>query len=154
MMAIADLYAKEGATDPGQVKSWQAKAQSCQGGNTAMLQQQVARFKARAAAARDPALNTVLAALPNITNPPTQAAGINSRLPAQGRSTDASGFNRSILVGLVAAAAVVTAAAMMAPNTPGNAASDSNYDAQAAMADMSRCYRVSSSGLNPNLYGC
>ncbi|HEY4339853.1 MAG TPA: tetratricopeptide repeat protein [Steroidobacteraceae bacterium] len=154
MMAIADLYAKEGATDPGQVKSWQAKAQSCQGGNTAMLQQQVARFKARAAAARDPALNTVLAALPNITNPPTQAAGINSRLPAQGRSTDASGFNRSILVGLVAAAAVVTAAAMVAPNTPGNAASDSNYDAQAAMADMSRCYRVSSSGLNPNLYGC
>ena len=119
MMAIADLYAKGNGVpaDTTQAQGWQAKAQSCQGGNIAMLQQQVAQYKARAAAARDPALYPVLAALPNIPNSPTQRAR-NSRSPAQTQSADRSGFNRSILIGLAAAAVVVVAAGLLVPNPP------------------------------------
>ena len=125
MIAIGDLYAKGSGVraDQAQAQSWHAKAQSCQGGNIATLQQQVAQYKARALAARDPALYPVLAALPNIPNSPAQAARNNSRSPAQTRNADGSGFNRSIIVGLVAAAVVVAAAALLAPNPqqPGNA---------------------------------
>ena len=47
MMAIGDLYATGSGVraDPAQAQSWHAKAQSCQGGNLAMLQQQIAQYQ-------------------------------------------------------------------------------------------------------------
>jgi len=147
MVAIADLYAKgNGVPDAAQAQSWQTKAQTCQGGSIATLQQQVAQSKARASAARDPALYTVLAALPNIPNSQAQA-----------RNGDGSVSTRKILVGLVAAAVVVAAAAILSPNSqPGNTDgySDQNGAAQRGLANQSRCSGVSSNGLNPYLYGC
>jgi len=100
MMAIGDLYAAGSCVraDQSQAQSWHTKAQSCQGGNTAMLQQQVAQYRARAAAQRDPALYPVLAALPAIPSAPTQA-----------RNADRSGFNQRILDGLIGGAVIVIA---------------------------------------------
>jgi TPR repeat protein len=155
MMAIADLYAKGKGVpaDTTQAQSWQAKSESCQDGNIAVVQQQVARYRARAAAGRDPALYPVLAALPTIPSPPAQA-GRNNSTP----TADRSGFNRRIVVGLVAAAVVVIAAGLLVPDPPaGNSndcCADQNYKAQMALQDQSRCYRVASSGLDSNLYGC
>jgi hypothetical protein len=126
MMAIGDLYAKGNGVraDQVQAQSWHAKAQSCQGGNIAMLQQQVAQYKARAVAARDPALYSVLAALPAIPNSRAQAPRNNPRSPAQARNADGSGFNRSILVGLIAGAVI---AAAMTPSS-GTENSDGSPD--------------------------
>ena len=126
MMAIGDLYAAGSGVraDQAQAQSWHTKAQSCQGGNIAMLQQQVTQYKARAAAARDPALYPVLAALPDIPNSPAQAPRNNPRAPAQARNADSSGFNKSIVEGLVAAAVIVIALDLLAPHlSPGNASS-------------------------------
>jgi TPR repeat protein len=119
MMAIGDLYAKGDSVraDQVQAQSWHAKAQSCQGGNIAMLQQQVAQYKARAVAARDPALYPVLAALPAIPNSPAQAPRNNPRSPAQARNADGSGFNQSILDGLIAGAVIVIALDLLLPST-------------------------------------
>ena len=130
MMAIGDLYAAGSGVraDQAQAQSWHAKAQSCQGGNLAMLQQQVAQYKARAAAQRDPALYPVLAALPDIANQAAQAPGNNPRAPAQARSADNSGFNKSIAEGLVAAAVIFVALRILFPDTPSGAASDRGYD--------------------------
>lgn len=158
MVAIADLYAKGNGVpvDTAQAQSWQAKAQSCQGGNIAIVQQQVAQYKARAAAARDPALDRVLAALPNIPNAPAQAAPGNSRSPAQTRSVDRSGFNQSIVTGLVVAAVAVIAAGLLIPNPPpGSDCCDTgNSQAMQGLANQGRCTRVSNSGLDPNLLDC
>ena len=67
MIAIGQMYAAGTGVraDPAQAQSWQAKAQSCQGDNVTLIQQQLAQYKARAAAARDPALYPVLAVLPD-----------------------------------------------------------------------------------------
>jgi TPR repeat protein len=127
MMAIGDLYAGNGVrADQTQAQSWHAKAQSCQGGNIAMLQQQVAQYKARAAAQRDPALYPVLAALPDIASP-AQAVG-NPRAPAQARGADNSGFNKAIADGLVAAAVIYVALRLLFPNSPSGAAGDGGND--------------------------
>jgi TPR repeat protein len=116
MMAIGDLYAMGDGVpaDQAQARNWHNKAQSCQGGNIARLQQQVAQYKARAAAARDPALYPVLAALPNIPDSTAQAAR---------KSADGSGFNRSILESVFAAAVVIIAIDLLSPS---NSALDSN----------------------------
>ncbi|NDQ58019.1 MAG: sel1 repeat family protein [Acidipila sp.] len=158
MQAIADMYTKGSGVpaDTAQAQSWQAKAQSCQGGNIAMLQQQVAKYNARAAAARDPALYPVLAARPNLPNSPAQAR--NNRSPVDARSADRSGFSRSIVAGLVAAAVVAIAAALLVPNPPpGNAndcCEDQNFNAWHGLAETNRCNRVVSNGLNPGSFGC
>ncbi|MGH9648429.1 MAG: tetratricopeptide repeat protein [Bryobacteraceae bacterium] len=128
MMAIGDLYAAGNGVraDQPQAQSWHAKAQSCQGGNIAMLQQQLTQYKARAAAARDPALYPVLAALPNISNSPA-------------RNADGSGFNRSILDGLIAGAVIVIALDALSGST---SSSNSGVDAgQATLSGMqqARC---------------
>jgi hypothetical protein len=128
MMAIGDLYAAGNGVraDQLQAQSWHAKAQSCQGGNIAMLQQQLTQYKARAAAARDPALYPVLAALPNISNSPA-------------RNADGSGFNRSILDGLIAGAVIVIALDALSGST---SSSNSGVDAgQATLSGMqqARC---------------
>jgi hypothetical protein len=133
-LAIGDLYTKGNGVraDQVQAQNWHARAQSCQGGNIAILQKQVAQFKARAAAARDPALYPVLAALPDNTRPSAQGprTSDNPRSSAQTRNPDHSGFDQSILVGLVAGA--VIAAAIIAP-TPssgtGNSDSVGPFDA-------------------------
>jgi len=119
MVAIGDLYASGSGVraDQAQAQSWHAGAQSCQGGNIAILQQQVAEYKARAAAARDPALDVVLAALPKIPNPPAQAPRNNQG--AQPQAADRSGgFDQSIRDGLAAAVAIVVAANALAPYLP------------------------------------
>jgi TPR repeat protein len=125
MMAIGDLYAAGSGVraDQAQAQSWHTRAQSCQGGNIALLQQQVAQYKARAAAARDPALYPVLAALPDM---PAQAPRNNPRAPAQARGADSSGFNRSIVDGLVAAAVIVIALNILAPNPSPGSVSNGN----------------------------
>ena len=125
MMAIGDLYSNGHGipADQAQAQSWHTKAQSCQGGNLALLQQQLTRFKAEAAAARDPALYPVLAALPDNTRPSAQArrSSDNPRSSAQTRNPDDSGFGQSILDGLVAAAVIVIALDVLAPNpSPGS----------------------------------
>lgn len=158
MMGIADLYAKGNGVpaDTTQAQSWQAKAQSCEGGNIAMLRQQVAQYRARAALARDPALYPVLAALPNVPNSPAPAARNNSRSPAQTQSADRSGFDRSILVGLAAAAVVVIAASLLVPNPPPGSANDgaTRPFSLPDTATMLRCSGIRSSGLLPGPYGC
>ena len=60
-------------------------------------------YKARATAARDPALHSLMAALPDIPNSPAQAAR------TQGRNTDRSGFNQRIVDGLIAGAVIYVA---------------------------------------------
>jgi TPR repeat protein len=135
MMAIGDLYAAGSGVraDQAQAQSWHTKAQSCQGGNIAMLQQQVTQYKARAVAARDPALYPVLAALP------TQAPRNNPRASAQARNADSSGFNQSILDGLIAGAVIAVALDALLPSTP---SSDSGVDPTKAILNgiqQSRC---------------
>jgi TPR repeat protein len=133
MMAIGDLYAAGSGVraDQAQAQSWHARAQSCQGGNIAILQQQVAEYKTRAAAARDPALDIVLAALPKIPNPPAQAPRNNPR--AQPQAADHSGgFDQSIRDGLAAAVAIVVAANALAPYLPQRKASSDSVDPTAA----------------------
>jgi hypothetical protein len=119
MMAIGDLYATGSGVraDQAQAQSWHARAQSCQGGNISLLQQQVAQYKARAAAARDPALYPVLAALRDIPSAPAQAPRNNPGSPAQARNADRSEFDQSILNGLAAAAVFVLAANALVPST-------------------------------------
>ena len=95
MMAIRDLYATGSGVraDQAQARSWHARAQSCQGENIALLQQQVAQYKAKAAAARDPALYPVLAALPDIPKSLAQAPRDSPRSPAQARSAAANALH-------------------------------------------------------------
>jgi hypothetical protein len=120
MMAIGDLYAAGNGVraDRAQAQSWHTKAQSCQGGNIAMLQQQVTQYKARATAARDPALYPVLATLPDIPNSPAQAPRNNPGAPARARNIDNSGFNQSIVDGLVAGAVIYVALDLLFGSIP------------------------------------
>lgn len=78
--------------------------------------------------------------------------------PVDGANCPTGAQSRNHSVGLVAAAVVVAAAAVLVPNPPpGNSndcCADQNYKARMALQDQSRCYRVSSSGLDSNLYGC
>ena len=117
MMAIEDLYATGSGVraDQAQAQSWHTKAQSCQGGNIAMLQQQVAQYKARAVAARDPALYPMLAAMPVLPKSAPVAVGNGNR---SGLSV-----NSKLLVGLVAGAVIAAAIIALTPSS-GNANSD------------------------------
>jgi TPR repeat protein len=134
MMAIGDLYASGSGVraDQTQAQSWHARAQSCQGGDIAILQQQVAEYKTRAAAARDPALDVVLAALRKIPNPPAQAPRNNPG--GQPQAADRSdGLDQSIRDGLAAAVAIVVAANALAPYLPQRNASSGSDDPTAAV---------------------
>jgi len=160
VMAVGDLYATGSGVraDQAQTQSWHARAQSCQGGNIAILQQQVAQYKARAAAARDPALYPVLAAPPDIPNPPAQAPRNNPRASAQARSADGSGFNQSILDGLVAAVVIVIALDLVAPHLPHGNASSVSVDPLAAVranfkADDQRILNCLAMGGTQNMFG-
>jgi TPR repeat protein len=117
MMAIGDLYATGSGVraDQTQAQSWNVKAQSCQGGNIAMLQQKVAQYKARAAAARDPALYPMLSAMPVVPKSSPVAVSNGNR---SGLSV-----NSNLLGGLVAGA-VIAAAIIALTSSSGNANSD------------------------------
>src|SRR5450432_3792118 len=151
MMAIGDLYAAGSGVraDQAQAQSWRTKAQSCQGGNIAMLQQQVTQYKAKAAAARDPALYPVLAALPDIPNSPAQASRNNPRAPAQ-RNADSSGFNQSILDGLIAGAVIVIAFDLLSGSTR---PSDSEMSATQAVLNGMQVARCTAQGLGTDFSG-
>ena len=70
MMAIGDLYAEGNGVraDQAQAQSWHAKAQSCQGGNLACLQQQVAQYQGQSCR-RARSLLAALPAIPKSTAP-------------------------------------------------------------------------------------
>jgi hypothetical protein len=127
MMAIGDLYAAGSGVraDQAQAQSWHTKAQSCQGGNIATLQQQLTQYKARAAAARDPALAPFLTALPDI---PNSAPRNNRGAPAQARNADSSGFNQSIVYGLIAGAAIYVGLVALFGSTPSSGNANSGSD--------------------------
>ena len=111
MMAIGDLYSNGHGVpaDQAQAQSWHAKAQSCQGGNLALLQQQLAQYKASAAAARDPALYPMLSAMPVIPKSAPVAAG--------NRNRSGLSVNSKLLVGLVAGAAIAAAIIALTPSS-------------------------------------
>ena len=115
MMQIGELYSKGNGVpaDKASGQSWQAKAQSCQGGNLAMLQQQLAQFRARAAAAHEP----LFAAIPVIPNSaPVVARNGNSAVDPY-----ASKLLAGIAVGLVIAEAI----SVLFPNSLSSSGSNS-----------------------------
>lgn len=85
MMAIGDLYGDGNGVraDQTQARSWHAKSQSCRGANLATLQQQVAQFRARAAAGRDPALSGMFSAFPE-----DRRSAARDRNPRHGSASD------------------------------------------------------------------
>jgi len=144
MSAIGELYASGSGVraDPAQAQSWQSKAQSCHGGNLAAVQQEVAQYKTKAAAARDPALYTVLVALPNIPNVPAQVPG-NVPRPGQARSSIGSGeLTRTIGAGLAAALVLVLAAQILNPNPPSDIERD-HLDTVMRQLNTTRCFPMS-----------
>jgi len=109
MMQIGELYSKGNGVpaDETLAQSWLAKAQSCQDGNVALLQQQVAQFRARAAAAREPGVYPMLAAIPVIPKsaPPVARNGHRSGVSV----------NSDVLAGIATAVAVVAAITALIP---------------------------------------
>jgi len=118
MTQIGELYSKGNgvAADKTSAQSWQAKAESCQGGNVAFLQQQLAQFRARFAAAREP----MLAAIPVIqkSTPPVARNGHRSGVSG----------NSDVLASIVIAVAVVGAIAALIPDSPANVGTGSLDD--------------------------
>jgi len=110
MMEIGELYANGNGVraDRAQAESWHAKALSCQGSNLALLQEQAAQYRARAAAARDPALSPILSALPT----PPESAAAPGRSNGRGYSMDPR-----ILDGLVAGAVIAAAIIALTPSS-------------------------------------
>ncbi len=117
MMQIGELYSKGNGVpaDKASAQSWQAKAQSCQGGNLALLQQQLAQYRARVLAARNP----MLAAIPVI---PKSA-------PLVARNGHGSGVSANSKLAAIAAALVVGAAIVaLIPHSPTNLGNPSAED--------------------------
>ena len=109
MMEIGELYSngKGVPSDKTLAQSWQAKAQSCQDGNLALLQQQISQYRARSAAAREPALYPMLAAIPVIPKS-AQPVARNGHRSGDSMISDA-------LTSVAAAVAVVAAITALIP---------------------------------------
>jgi TPR repeat protein len=138
MIAIGQMYAAGTVVraDPAQAKSWQAKAQTCQDDNVTQIQQRLAQYKVRAAAARDPALYPVLEALPDAPNATAQAA----RNGSPGRGIDRSGTGLRIVEGLVVAAAIALAYDILHPDpNPPSGTQYENLDNYYRLMNQSRC---------------
>ncbi|HEV8414081.1 MAG TPA: tetratricopeptide repeat protein [Bryobacteraceae bacterium] len=107
MMEIGELYSNGNGVpaDKTLAQSWEAKAQSCQDGNLALLQQQLTQFRARAAAAREPMLDAI-PVIPK-TAPP---------VARNGRRSGVSG-DSDVLASIAAAVAVVAAITALIPPT-------------------------------------
>jgi len=105
MMEIGELYSKGNGVpaDKTLAQSWQEKAQSCQDGNLALLQQQISQYRARAVAAREP----MLAAIPVIpqSTAPVARNGHGSRASA----------DSDVLASIAVAVAVVGAITALIP---------------------------------------
>jgi uncharacterized protein len=111
MMEIGELYSNGNGVPANKTlaQSWQTKAQSCQDGNLALLQQQISQYRARAAAAREPALYPMLAAIPAIPKSAPPVA-------RNGHRSSVSG-NSDVLAGIGIAAAVVAGITALFPDT-------------------------------------
>jgi hypothetical protein len=111
MMAIGDLYSKGNSVpaDRAQAQSWQAKAESCQDGNLARLQQQISEYQARAAAAREPVALSMLGAIPVL---PKLAPR-----PSQNGQRAGFGWNSDSIGALVAAVGIVAAINVLLPGS-------------------------------------
>ena len=123
MAAIGDLYSKgEGVpADKNLAESWNAKALKCQDGNLASLQHQLAQYRARAAAAREP----LLSAMPVIPN--------SAPVVARNGHGSAVSANDKILAGVVAAVAIAFAISALTSKSEGAADnSGDNVDPMAA----------------------
>ena len=109
MMAIGELYSRGNGVpaDKAQAQSWQTKAESCQDSNLALLQQQMSQYRARAAAAREPAVYPMLAAIPDVPKSTSPVA-------RNGHSSSSS-----FLAHLAEEATVLLAIAALIPDTPG-----------------------------------
>ena len=103
MLAIGELYSsgKGVPVDKAQGQNWNAKADSCQDGNLAVLQQQISAYQTRAAAAREPVTLSMLGAIPVIARPAPR--------PSQSGQRPGVSWNSDFLGKLVAAAVIVTA---------------------------------------------
>jgi hypothetical protein len=106
MMEIGDLYSKGNGVpaDKTLAQSWQAKAESCQGGNVGLQQQQIFQYRSRAAAARQTALVPMFAAIPDIPK--------SARPVARNGHTSYTG----IITAIAVAAVVVAALTLLTPD--------------------------------------
>jgi TPR repeat protein len=122
MAQIGELYSKGNGVpaNKASAQSWQAKAESCIGGNLSILQQQLAQFRARAAAAREP----LLAAFPAIPN----SALVVSRNGKSSGDPSVAKLLAAVAVGIVIANAI----SVLFPNPANPAPNDPNASLWAA----------------------
>ena len=143
MMAIGELYSsgKGVPADKAQAQSWNAKAESCQGGNLAVLQQQISQYRARAAAAREPVTVSMLGAIPVIPRPAPR--------PSQNGHRSGVSWNSDFIGKLVAAAVIATAINLLVPHSGGDGGSGPDADAVSQLYnDRSRLTCPGPAGLN------
>lgn len=128
MMAIGDLYSRGNGVpaDKTLAQSWQARAESCQGGNLASLEQQIAQYRARAAAAREPVTYPMMEAIPAMRAVP------KSRPPvARNGHDETSRINR-----MVTALVVMGAIDALMPSSPNAGAGDASDDSGLGASNM------------------
>jgi TPR repeat protein len=118
MMAIGELYSsgKGVPPDKAQGQNWIAKAESCQDGNLAVLQQQISAYQTRAAAAREPVTLSMLGAIPVLPRAAPRAT-------RHGQQSSV-GWNSDFLGTLVAAAVTLTAINLLLPDSGGTSTTD------------------------------
>jgi len=107
--------------DKTEAQSWHAKTQSCQGGNLALLQQQLAQYRARAAAAPEP----LFFAIPVIPKSAPVAFGNRNR------NRTSSSVNPYILAGIATGFAIVAAVYALRPSENANSGDAEGSEAQA-----------------------
>src|SRR5665213_926364 len=110
MMASGELYSKGHGVpaDKTLAEGWDAKAQSCENGNLALLRQQISQYRERAAAAREPALYPMLAAIPVLAKSAAPVA-------RNGHRSDSSG-TADVLASIAIAVTVVAAISTLIPH--------------------------------------
>jgi TPR repeat protein len=146
MLAIGELYSsgKGVPVDKAQGQNWNAKADSCQGGNIAILQQQISEYQARVGASREPVAVSMLGAIPVIPRPAPR--------PSQNGQRSGVSWNSDFIGKLVAAAVIATAINLLVPHSGGDDGSGPDADpvrrASQYYDDRSRLTCPGSAGLN------
>jgi TPR repeat protein len=142
MMAIGELYSsgKGVPADKAQGQNWSAKAESCQDGNLAVLQQQISEYQARAAAAREPVTLSMLGAIPVIPR-------LGPRPSRNGQRSGVS-WNSDFIGKLVAAAVIATALNLLVPHSGGDDGSGPDADPARLYNDPSKLTCAGPAGLN------
>jgi hypothetical protein len=126
MMEIGDLYAKGSGVpaDNTQAQGWYSKAQSCLNSNLALLRQQASEYRARAAAARDPALSAMLTFPTLPATAGGNGSGTKSSVGSRGNGFAFSSIDKKLIVELGVIAAVIVAVDVLFPDSSsGNDAS-------------------------------